>query len=536
MPILPRTLDHPDRQAVIWSPQGQFTKNPDLVLMPDGRLLLVFNACDAHWPMEFSRITLLESRDRGRTWGRPRIIHEALPSRGDERWVTPRLSRLRDGRLVVICDQNDYRHKHEYQSSGIYTWWSQDEGETWDGPHPTGIPGIEPDRVVELDDGTLIVGAHYHRATTLKNTEAVYFSRDGGRTWGEQSIVASDAVHNYCEGAYLQLPSGRLVCIMRENNHNNYPSYLAFSDDRGRTWGRPIEAPFSGDRPFAGVLADGRVLVTYRNQSGRPGLYGWAGDIETDTGFKVGRGGAGPTHRVVRLHTPGELWPMNGGGVTLTPAGLTLTNAPDTVSRYLLLPPESFTSRVLFEARLSIDAPPGWPAATVQIARVGVRVTLARDLVTLEVGGRVHTVPVNWTGAHTLTLSHREGLVEVAMDGTLLHPSLVFRETLWERSYFGNDPGQRGQTTWGWVRYSVQNPTERDHTWEWSAASGELPDQYTVDRWVEIDLNTNPNPDHGYSTWTQFPDGQIFIADYSNEDAPPGKSQLKGYWVWPSDF
>ena len=203
--------------------------------------------------------------------GRPRVIAEALPGRGNERWVTPRLTRLRSGRLIVVCDQNDYRHCHEEQPPGIYLWWSDDAGETWDGPHPTGIPGIEPDHVVELADGTLLCGTHFMRARTRKLTEAVLRSTDGGRTWGEMAIVAGDAVHNYCEGAIVPLRSGRLVCILRENNHTNYPSYLAFSDDAGRTWTKPVEAPFAGDRPFGGQLADGHTLVTFRNQAGRPG-------------------------------------------------------------------------------------------------------------------------------------------------------------------------------------------------------------------------------------------------------------------------
>ena len=138
-------------------------------------------------------------------------------------------------RLVINCDQNDYRHAHEEQPSGIYTWWSDDDGATWDGPHPTGIPGIEPDHVVELDDGTLLMGTHFMRGDTQKLAEAVARSTDGGKTWGDVAIIASDNVHEYCEGAIVPLASGRLVCIMRENNHINYPSYLSFSSDGGRS-------------------------------------------------------------------------------------------------------------------------------------------------------------------------------------------------------------------------------------------------------------------------------------------------------------
>lgn len=187
-----RSLDTPGRWWPMWCEAGAFTKNSDIVPLPDGRLVCVVNVCDAHWPRDFTRITLIESSDRGRTWGRARVVSAAYPGRGEERWVTPRLSRLRDGRLAIVCDQNDYRHCHEHQPPGIYLWWSRDDGETWDGPHTTGIIGIEPDHVVELADGTLLCGTHYMRAQTQKLTEAVARSTDGGKTWGDLTTIGGD--------------------------------------------------------------------------------------------------------------------------------------------------------------------------------------------------------------------------------------------------------------------------------------------------------------------------------------------------------
>lgn len=42
--------------------------------------------------------------------------------------MTPRISRLRDSRLVINCDKDDNMHKHESQPSGIYVWRSSDVG------------------------------------------------------------------------------------------------------------------------------------------------------------------------------------------------------------------------------------------------------------------------------------------------------------------------------------------------------------------------------------------------------------------------
>src|SRR5688572_27929463 len=245
-----RSIDAvPDRHWTVWRPVGGFTKNPDIVRLPSGRMLCVYNQTDVHWPTT-SQITLLRSDDDGRTWSQTAVIDTGDKRRGEEVWITPRLARLRDGRLVICCDQNDFAHCHEDSPPGIYTWWSEDEGQTWTGRQPTGIPGIEPDRVVELSDGTLIMGTHFTSRDTVRLTEALAFSRDGGRSWGELTPAGKDPLHNFCEGAYVELAGGGLLCAMRENTsagareHNLYPSFVTYSLDGGRSWTRPVEAPF----------------------------------------------------------------------------------------------------------------------------------------------------------------------------------------------------------------------------------------------------------------------------------------------------
>ena len=119
-----RSLDaFSKRQVVVWRSQGRFTKNPDMIRFPRGKMMLVYNDCDAHWPQETTRITTLESLDGGQTWGNPRVVSEADKRKGQERWVSPRISRLSDGRLVIICDQNDFSHVHEDQPPGIWIWY-----------------------------------------------------------------------------------------------------------------------------------------------------------------------------------------------------------------------------------------------------------------------------------------------------------------------------------------------------------------------------------------------------------------------------
>jgi len=496
----------------VWRDDRHFTKNPDMIRLPSGKLLCVFNLTNSHWPYEYAKITVIESEDRGRTWSNSRMIDESYPIKGDEPWVTPRLSLLRDGRLVIICDQNDYRHCHENQPPGIYAWWSEDDGQTWSERQATGIPGIEPDRIRELSDGTLIVSSHYMFANTHKLGQVFLRSLDGGKTWGDLSVVASDKVHNFCEGAMVPLNSGRIACIMRENNHNNYPSYVSFSSDGGATWSKPVEAPFSGDRPFAEQLDDGRVLVTYRNQAGRAGTFAWVGDIETEQGYKVSVIDTGSAQ-----------------GIAILKESELVLNGAQGNTRYGLLPPESEWSSVTLQATLRAQGEPNRACGQIQIARIGLQLTIYPDGLNLESGNPEHTHRTDMTKWRDLTIAYADGKLEIALDGDVAIRNLVYRETLWARTFIGIHEEAQGILSLKSISYTVRNSTEPDHEWKWQTSDGTYPNQYEIDRWVEIERNTNPRPDNGYSTWLCMPDGRFLVLDYTNREAPPGKSYLMGY-------
>ena len=53
-------------------------------------------------------------------------------------------------------------------------------------------------------------------------------------------------------------------------------------------------------------------------------------------------------------------------------------------------------------------------------------------------------------------------------------------------------------------------------------------------RIMPIDYDRSVHSDLGYSGWVQFPDGEIYIVNYINDDAPVG--QIRGYCLYPSDI
>jgi hypothetical protein len=519
----------------VWRSPGRFTKNPDLVQLPSGRLLFVYSDTDAHWAQKSEVITLVASDDGGKSWFKFKEVARAEQPR-DERLVTPRLSRLNDGRLIVICDHDDFTYFHESQGSGNWAWWSEDDGVTWSEHQVTGILGFEPDRMMDLPDGSLGVASHILLGESQEFADILSVSENGGKTWKRRSIIAHDGYHRFCEGALVILHGGkRLACVLRENHSAGIPSFVTFSDDCGQTWTEAQRCPFALHRPYAKQLADGRVLVTGRHVNGGLGCYGWVGDLEKEAGdYAVG----GPRRKFY---------------ADLANGALTIRNAPEHECRYTLLPPESSRSEVDFEARLSVEGPPDEPVAFLSVSSLqplggnGV-LRIASNWIAFSSDRPDKKVAIDLTQERTISIQHRGGLLDIRVDGETLVYGCVFQGGLPLPDFHGGNPerrtqfgqfGETGASRWKSVFYSVKNPNHPDFNWAWKAASGRWPDQYQRDRMIQIHANhpdQKPNPDHGYSSWVVLDDGRIMFVDYTNCGDPAGQSHIVGVFLDPSDL
>lgn len=520
--------DKPGAVEDIWRIPGRFTKNPDIIRFPNGRMMLVFCDDDSHWAQQITRITTLESTDNGKSWGYPKVIAETDRRKGEERWITPRISLLRDGRVIILCDHDDYAHVHEDQPSGIWQWESTDQGRTFGPARLTGVPGIEPDRVVEIADGTLLIAAHMTLAATRKIGQFVMRSTDGGKTWKDLRMIASDTVHFFCEGAMVVMNDGQLACIMRDNNHAGYPSYVSFSRDGGVNWSRVQPMPFAGDRPYAKQLEDGRVLVTYRNQAGSKGTNAWVGRIDQECEYRV----CG-THYNDR--------------VTLTREALETAGDQGAVTRYDLMPPDSFWSDVLFETVVQVNGQPGQAIGTAQIGRLGLRLDFFSDGLWLHRGAIDYTThptdrhaAADLTRPRTVTMQAKGGRLMISVDGKLVINWVIMTEAPLQETYFGRLPDHPGSIAWRSVRYEVKNTIDPPFLWHWSAQSDHHPDQYEIDRVLVVKANppVDPNypPDNGYSSWLQLLDGTIYMVDYATKGDPKPTSHLYRAHFSLSDF
>src|SRR5205085_9138630 len=107
-------------------------------------------------------------------------------------------------------------------------------------------------------------------------------------------------------------------------------------------------------------------------------------------------------------------------------------------------------------------------------------------------------------------------------------------------TWFGRSPEGEGDIWWRNFSYYSKNQTEPDQFWNWDARLGQHPDQYQIDRILE--LQSNPpseghtpaapwlpgQPDNGYSSWVELPDGRIYMVDYSNRGDPAPTAHLYG--------
>ncbi len=516
----------------VWRSPGRFTKNPDIIRLESGRLLLVYSDTESHWGESKQILTILYSDDDGNTWAKLSEVASADRSRGDERLVTPRISLLSDGRIAVICDHDDFSHFHEDQPPGNWIWWSFDEGTTWDGPHKPDIGGFEPDRITELPDGRLAVSAHIMLRESQEFAVIMTSSADGGQSWGNRVIVAHDGYHQFCEGAIIVLDGGgELACVMRENHSAGIPCFVAFSQDNGETWSDPQMCPFALHRPYVKQLDDGRCMATGRHVNGGLGCYAWIGDLKEEAGtYAIG----GPRRKYA---------------ASISNGALTIENRPEHECRYSLLPPRDRFSTVDFEAELKVSGPPGEPVAFMSCGSIGALVQIGADFITL--GGSRSTDlhrKVDFSRPRAIAIRHKGGLLRVQVDGedTIYHN--VFRgetqladprtERPDMRTMFGQW-GYTGTSTWTTVSFASQNRTFEDWSWNWSAASGDYPDQYQRDRMVQIHANhpdQKPKPDHGYSSWLCLPDGRVLLVDYTNLGDAPGKSHIVGVHLTVDDL
>lgn len=141
---------------------------------------------------------------------------------------------------------------------------SADNGRTWsrEWPYKSELLKLPSPygRIVAAPNGNLLMsvyGTPRRKRKGVRDVCILLRSRDGGKTWGDESLVATG--HN--ETSCVFLSGGRLLAAARsESGH----VATLFSDDGGRTWSKPLQVTRDGEHPAdLTVLASGTVQLTF---------------------------------------------------------------------------------------------------------------------------------------------------------------------------------------------------------------------------------------------------------------------------------
>lgn len=255
---------------------GLYECFPDICRTAGGRLTLVYRESDCHAADEFTHLVYRVSDDDGETWSEKTYLARSEIDDGVLfKWNCPRVVQLRDGRVIILCDGFDRRPGDTDSKSASTTWlWtSTDDGADFGDPVDTTVPGIVPDRIVELRSGRLLLATHERLARQPEiNHQMVHISDDGGGSWRGPVTICCTHHYDACEASIVQLPGGELVCYMRDNSGTGRPGPKCLSLNEGDDWLGPFDTIMNGcHRPVAGVTASGDLMVLYRHQpAGRP--------------------------------------------------------------------------------------------------------------------------------------------------------------------------------------------------------------------------------------------------------------------------
>ena len=496
------------------NPKGWYHSVAGVVETNEG-LVATYRLSDAHTCL-VSHIMVAYSKDGGRTWKGHRSISEKNAYEDGAVWVAPQLSKLSDGRLVIIADlgernpSDDWPMLSRWQqpSRGMsnHLFWSDDNGKTWDGPHKIDDVGGEPGYIVELSDGTLLYtrtesaqtdqlwnpplpwGETYYRCVAV-------FSDDNGKTWDRTSILADSPLHGDCEVGVVELAPDTLLAVTRigfGGGRFGQPSRMIYSYDNGRTWTQHEMAPFYGQRTIVRKLQSGKLLVTYRHRWGTLASYAVMIDPSEAVGFQPSS----------------FIWEPENCRVEDGVMTIRSEEGTEGQVEFSLYPAQAPSTDVTIETELKVEA----ADKNGCVINAGIGIRFAPNRVSLveepEIGFDIDAS--QW---HTYKIVRTKGKVFVYVDGEQQLEENTADMAIRYVS-FGTDGNKENSslTYWRSLTTRVENQNDYSIDWQWHARDG-YPDQFRRDREVLLDKSA----DSGYSGWWQMENGDIVIVDYTNE-------------------
>jgi len=235
---------------------------PSVTKLSTGDVICVFRRGRGHVAPD-GNILLTRSHNDGHRWSQPDTI---ISTRFDCR--DPSVIELSDGSIFINFFQTKYDSAGKIIGAiGVFTSRSLDDGQTWYTPKIVPLEDYEwaatSSKAIELKSGKLLVPIYAARQGE-KAAALVAISHNFGRTWDEIHTVAYDStgVLAFEEPALIELPDGRILCVMRTSGegHSQYQSY---SKDGGRSWSKPVRMNVQGQAAGLFLTKDNILVCAY---------------------------------------------------------------------------------------------------------------------------------------------------------------------------------------------------------------------------------------------------------------------------------
>ncbi|MCF7854002.1 MAG: glycoside hydrolase [Candidatus Pacebacteria bacterium] len=268
---------------------------PTVTRMDDGTLAVASSGLRTAHICPFGKTVLNTSTDNGQTWSEPHVIQDSMIDDRDAGIVSLGGTKLlatwfrTDTRNYRIPEHAPEKERKLWEKAfaewtddkvnklvGSWVMLSEDGGATWG--TPVRAPVSAPHGPIQLRHGDLLyLGKNFWSPEDrVVSTIRAARSQDDGRTWktvGEVPVAAKTEPVNYHEPHVVELPSGRLLGMIRIQAHSgkelkaagipHFSIMQTESDDGGRTWTTPKPLGFHGSPPHLLQHSSGTLVLTY---------------------------------------------------------------------------------------------------------------------------------------------------------------------------------------------------------------------------------------------------------------------------------
>lgn len=311
----------------------------------------------------------------------------------------------------------------------------------------------------------------------------------------------------------VQTESGKMICIFTECEHHlnreNSRIVTCESRDRGRTWSekKPFtergtkEAYFNNAR--ISRLPDGRLAVicdrVFEDENSKAEIWVWYGDAE-------GEAWDAPIVYPFCGIVPDKLRVLKSGRMLI--AAHFKNHETGKLEQYLWYSDDNGKT---WSDRVTVAADPALNLCEVSILECedGTLVAFLRENSAL--------------GYDILKVFSHDG-------GETWSPIYPTSMDCGHRPVAGFLADGRVMVTYRYIPRGAQN------VFAAFFGKGELLKTKREEQWMRIfplDYDRSPAPDLGYTGWTQFADGEIYVVTYIKDDAD--KAQIRGYSFYPID-